>query len=661
MTQNRYGAFHDGPDPLAAPPDAAVGVDELAQRIMDGQSVQEALRDLLRSGTQGRRGLSDMARRIRDQRRRLESSGQMDGLLQDLRDLVDAAMDAERETLFPDPSDDARFREAVLDNVPDDIARAMRELASYDWRSDEARALFEQARERLQRDVIDQQFRGMSERLAGAASSRDQQPEGNAAANSAANAALRDMIRDLNALLDRHAQGTATQEDYDAFVERHRELLPDAPPTLEEFIDELARRRAAMERMLASMTPEQRGQLQDAMEQALADAGLGAEMAGLQDRLAALRPEFGRRRPARMDGDARLGLPEATDALAELADLEALDAALGEGHARADLDDIDEDAVERALGRSARDDLRALRELQQRLEDQGYLTRDGDRLELTPKAIRRIGRSALRAVFSSLDAAERGAHDVHRTGAAGEATGTTRPWSFGDEEPIDVVRTLRNAAARRASVGGPALDPADFEVRDTETRTRAAVALLIDQSFSMVVNDTWRQAKTMALALHALASTSYPLDALRIIAFADVARFVEPHELPDLSAGHVQGTNLHHALLLAGRFLDSHPGAQPIVLVVTDGEPTARLMPDGSGWFPYPPEAETIAQTVAQVDRMTRRRVPISWFRLGDDPSLERFLDAMARRNGGRVLAANADRLGDYVVRDYVRTRRRAG
>ncbi len=654
MTGVRYGAFHDGPDPLAAPPDAAAGVDELAQRIMDGQSVQEALRDLLRSGTQGRQGLSEMARRIREQRRRLEKSGSMTGLLDDLRDLVDGAIEAERSELFPDPSDDARFREAVLDNVPDDIARAMRELSTYDWRSPQARELYEQARQRLERDVIDQQFRGMSQRL--------QQAAGADPDAQADRTALREMVRDLNELLDKHAQGTATQGDYDAFREKHRDLLPDAPETLEEFIDELARRRAAMERMLTSMTPEQRAELQDAMDQALADAGLAAEMAGLQDRLAALRPEFGRRRPARMDGEQRLGLPEATDALSELADLEELDASLGDGHARADLDDIDEEAVERALGRSARDDLQALRELQRRLEDQGYLQRDGDRLELTPKAVRRIGRSALREVFASLDAGERGAHDVRRTGAAGETTGTIRAWAFGDEEPIDVVGTLRNAALRRAShhgsaSGGAMLHPDDFAVQETETRTRAAVALLIDQSFSMVVNDTWRQAKTMALALHSLASTAYPLDAMAIIAFSDVARHVQPHELPDLSAGHVQGTNLHHALLLAGKFLDSHPGAQPIVLVVTDGEPTARLMPDGTGWFSYPPESETIAQTVAQVDRMTRRRVPISWFRLGDDPSLERFLDSMARRNGGRVLAAHADRLGDYVVSDYVRTR----
>ncbi len=646
MTGYRYGAFHGGPDPLAAPPDAGAGVDDLARRILAGQSVAEALRDLLREGVQGRQGLQEMAQRLRERRRELEGSGRMDGLLQDLRDLLDTALEAERAELFPDPSDDARFREAVLDNVPDDIGRAVRELSRYDWRSDDARAAFEQIRERLQRDVVDQQFRDMTHGI-----DRMSSPE--------ARADLKEMMGDLNRLLEKHQRGEDVTEDYREFIDKHRQFFPDAPETVEEFIDELARRSQAMQRMLDSMSPEQRAELQSAMEQALEDLDLQAEMAALQENLGALRPEFGRGGRASMDGERRLGLPEATDALAELADLEQLSEALGDGFARADLDTIDEEAVERALGRQARDDLEALRTLQQELERQGYLLNDGERLELTPKAIRRIGRTALRSVFDSLDGAARGNHEIQRSGAAGELTGTSRAWTFGDEQPVDVVRTLRNAASRRLMGGTHEahLQADDFEVHETETVTRAAVALLIDQSFSMVVNDTWRDAKTMALALHALASTAYPLDALQIIAFANVARVVHPHELPNLEASYVQGTNLHHALLLAGQFLDRHPGTQRIVMVVTDGEPTAHLLPSGEGWFTWPPSQETIDETVAQVDRMTRRRVPVSWFRLGDDPGLARFLDGMARRNGGRVLAVNADRLGDYVVTDYVRSR----
>lgn len=111
--------------------------------------------------------------------------------------------------------------------------------------------------------------------------------------------------------------------------------------------------------------------------------------------------------------------------------------------------------------------------------------------------------------------------------------------------------------------------------------------------------------------------------------------------------------------MLAGRFLDKHPGSQSIVMVVTDGEPTAHLAADGGWWFDWPSSRETIELTIAQVDAMTKRKVAITWFRLGDDPKLARFLDDMARRNGGKVLATATDRLGDYVISDYVKSRKR--
>ncbi len=645
--RRRYGRFHGGPDPLAPRADAAAAVDEIGSRILAGQSVRDALRDVLRAGSQGRRGLSDMARQLRQRHQELRKSGRMDGLLSDLREMLSDALDAERRELFPDPSDDARFAEMMLDALPDDVPRAMQELADYPWRSDEARDTFQRMQDRLRRDVIDQQFAGLSRAV------QDM-------SDPAAQAAMAEMMRDLNDLLDAHREGTATDDDYQEFLDKHRQFFPDAPETLEEFIDEMARQSAAMQRMLESMTPEQRAELAEAMEQALSDMGLQEQMARLQDNLQALRPQFSRGRGPALSGDASLGLPDATRALAEMADLEGLSSQLSDADAMADLDQIDPEALERALGRSARDDLEAMQQMQRELQTQGFLTGDGDTLKLSPKAVRRIGRTALRAVFDQIEAHDRGDHGMQRTGASGEPTGTHRAWRFGDEEAIDVVRTVQNATRRRVATGSDVrLDPEDFEIAETETVTRAAVALLVDQSFSMVMNDTWSAAKTMALALHSLTATSFPLDALQVIGFANMARVIDPMDIPDLQASEIQGTNLQHALMLAGRFVDRHPGAQRIVMVVTDGEPTAHLSPDGGWWFDWPPTRETITETVAQVDAMTRRRVPISWFRLGDEPRLARFLDQMARRNGGRVLAPSTDRLGDYVISDYVRARTR--
>ncbi len=645
MNRFRYGAYDDGPDPLAAPYDAGRAVDELGDRVLDGLGVRDAVRDLLQRGADGVRGLDDLLRKVQQRRRSLERSGRMDGMLEKAAEMLDQAVEQEKQALFPDPSDDARFRETQLDNLPPSTSRAVRELSEYDWRSPEARQTFEDLKDMLRRDVLDQQFRGMKQAL--------QDPAG-----SESRERLKNMMADLNQMLEKHARGEDTEQDFADFMSKHGEFFPENPENIEQLLDQLARQAAAMQRMLESMTPEQREELAELMADALGDMDLASEMGRLTDNLRAMRPDLPWSGRQRLRGDEPLGLGDATEALADLADLDALSEALGQDYAGASLEDVDEEAVARALGRQAVDDLKRLQEIERELERQGYLTRKGGEIELTAKAIRRIGQTALRRVFASLDSGGRGDHDVHDAGAAGELTGTTREWRFGDEQPLDVVKTVSNAVRRRmVDADGPLLRPEDFEIRETERRTRAAVVLLVDQSFSMVMNDTWRTAKTTAMALHALATTQFPLDAVEIIAFANLARRIAPHELPDLDANEVQGTNLQHALMLAGRFLDKHPDAEPVVLVVTDGEPTAHLDRDGEWWFQWPPGPETIELTLAEVDKMTRRGVPLSFFRLGDEPRLARFLDDIARRNGGRVLAPEGDRLGDYVVSDYLKRR----
>lgn len=638
----RYGRFTGGPDPLADPLGAGDLIDELAERILAGRTVQEALRDVLRNGTGQRPGLSALHRQLARRRDQLTSAGRLDDVLAGVREHLNQALAVERIALADDPAEDARFAEMRLDALPEATSQAMRALRSYDWASPEARARYQQAIDQLRRDVVDQQFADMTGSIA-------------AMSDPAAQQRLRALLADLTHLLDAYRDGTATEGDYQSFLTRHADLLPDPPPTLREFVDELARRAAALDRLVDSLTPAQRAELAGAMAQALDDLGLREQMAGLHERLRALRPDLRTTGPTAISGSEPLSLPDATAALAELADVDALIAQINDARTTGSLEGIDEAAVGRALGRSTRDDVEAMRQAQRALTEEGYLS--ADRLRLSPKAIRRIGRRALRTVLTHIEGAERGDHADHRGGPAGEPTGAHRAWTFGDEAAVDVVHTVRNAAQRRAASGGPALAAEDFAVAETETVSRAAVALLLDRSWSMAENDTWAPAKTLALALESLITTTYPLDALAVIAFANLAQVIPPVAVADLQVSGVQGTNLQHALLLAGRFLSRHPGAQPLVMVVTDGEPTAHLLPGGDWWFDWPPSRETIATTVAEVDRLTRRAVPISWFRLGEDPRLAAFLDAMARRNGGRVLAPSPGRLGEYVVRDYVRAR----
>jgi len=271
--------------------------------------------------------------------------------------------------------------------------------------------------------------------------------------------------------------------------------------------------------------------------------------------------------------------------------------------------------------------------------------------------VRRLGESALRKVFAQLHTGPRGDHPQSDAGQAGDLTGASRQWQFGDEQPLDVVRTVTNAILR-AGGGELRLAAEDFEVLETERRTSAAVVLLVDLSYSMVLRSAWGVAKQTALALHSLVTTKYPQDSIQIIGFSNYARVLHPTEMAGLDSDMVQGTNLHHALMLAGRHLDQHPDFEPIVLVVTDGEPTAHLQPNGRPLFDYPPSPETLTLTLAEVDKMTRRRATLNVFMLADDRRLVAFVEEVARRNGGRVFAPDADRLGEYVVSDYLRARR---
>jgi uncharacterized protein with von Willebrand factor type A (vWA) domain len=348
-------------------------------------------------------------------------------------------------------------------------------------------------------------------------------------------------------------------------------------------------------------------------------------------------------------GGEQLGYSAAVEAVADLADLEALEAQLSQGERTSTLDDVDVELLEKHLGREALSDLQALRDLERELEEQGYLTRGEDGLRFTPRAVRRLGQTALRRVFAQLDGSGRGQHDDHQTGAADEPTGLTRPWVFGDELPIDTPRTVSNALRRSGlTSNGVALAVDDFEVTETERRISAAVALCVDLSFSMVHDGRWGPMK----------QTRFRQDALQVIGFNRLARRMTPVQLAEVEPDWVQGTNLQHALMLASRHLRRHPEAEPVVLVITDGEPTAHLTGGGNAYFHWPPTLETLRATIAEVDELTRRSATINTFMLGDDEGLARFVDALARRAGGRVFTPDISRLGEYVVADYLRSRR---
>jgi uncharacterized protein with von Willebrand factor type A (vWA) domain len=415
--------------------------------------------------------------------------------------------------------------------------------------------------------------------------------------------------------------------------------------------------------MRNSMTPEQRDELDALAAQAFGSPDLMSSLSQLDDNLRALRPGEDWGGSERFGGEQGLGLGDGTGVLQDLADLDALAEQLSQEYAGAQMGDVDLETLTRQLGPEAAVDARTLAELERALRDSGLLQRGTDgQLKLSPQAMRQLGRSLLKDVASRMSGRP-GARDIRRAGAAGERSGATREWEFGDTEPWDVTRTVLNAHTRavaegRQGDGALRLSVADVEVQETEARTQAAVALLVDTSFSMAMEGRWVPMKRTALALHQLVSTRFRGDDLQLIGFGRHAQVMQIETLTALDAQWDKGTNLHHALLLANRHFRRHPSAQPVLLIVTDGEPTAHLEPDGEAFFDYPPHPLTIAYSVRELDNAGRLGAQATFFRLGEDAGLARFVDQMAKRVDGRVVAPELDDLGAAVVDSYLGSRR---
>ena len=645
---SRYGRY-DGGDPLAPPVDLADALDAIGQDVMAGYSPEHAMREYLRRGDGDRTGLDELARKVAERRRELLRRHNLDGTLQEVRELLDRAVLEERKQLARDVElDDAdrAFRELQLDNLSPNTAAAVTELASYDWQSREAREAYEQIKDLLGREMLDQRFAGMKQALEDAT---DEDRE-----------AVQEMLSDLNELLEKHRQGIDTSEDFDEFMEKHGGYFPENPQNVDELLDALAARSAAAQRMLNSMSPEQREQLMQLSQQAFGSPALMEQLARMDGNLQALRPGEDWDGSERFEGGDGLGLGDGTGVLQDLADLDQLGDQLSQSYQGARLDDVDLDQLARQLGDQAAVDARTLQQLEQALRDSGYLKRGSDgQYRLSPKAMRQLGKALLRDVANRMSGRQ-GQRDLRAAGAAGELSGASREWEFGDTQPWDIPRTIGNAVrreapARQSGPSGPVrLEIGDVEVQETEARTQAAVALLVDTSFSMAMDGRWVPMKRTALALHTLIRSRFRGDALQVISFGRAAQVMEIEQLTALDAKWDKGTNLHHGLLLANRHFRKHPHAQPVLLIVTDGEPTSHLEPDGEIYFAYPPHPLTIAYAVRELDNAARFGTQTTFFRLGEDPGLARFIESMARRVDGRVVSPELDDLGAAVVGSYL-------
>lgn len=654
QVRSRYGRYAGG-DPLAKPVDIAEALDAIGQDVMAGYSPERAMREFLRRGGRDQNGLDDLARRVAERRRELLQKHNLDGTMEQVRELLDQAVLEERKQLARDvqmDDGDRALREMQLEGLSPNVAAAVSELSSYDWQSREAREAYDEIKDLLGRELLDQRFAGMKEALENA-TDEDRQ-------------AIDQMLGDLNELLEKRGRGEDSQEDFDEFMARHGEFFPEDPQDLDELLDAMAARAAAAQRMLNSMSAEQRNELMALSAQAFGSPALMESLSRLDSNLQALRPGENWDGSERMEGGEGLGLGDGTGVFQDLADLDELAEQLSQSYGGARMDDLDLDKLARQLGPEASVDARTLQELERALRDDGTLRRSSDgTLQLTPKAMRQLGKALLRDVADKMSGRQ-GQRELRRAGAAGELSGATRQWEFGDTEPWSVPRTITNAVIRTAGEGldprsGVRLTMEDIEVQETEARTQACVALLVDTSFSMAMDGRWVPMKRTALALHTLIRSRFRGDALQLIGFGRHAEVMDIEQLTGLDARWDKGTNLHHALLLANRHFRKHPNAQPVLLIVTDGEPTSHLEADGEVYFSYPPHPLTVAYAVRELDNSRRLGAQTTFFRLGEDPGLARFIDSMATRVEGRVVAPELDDLGAAVVGSYLGSRSASG
>jgi len=638
---------------------------EITDDLLYHGDVSPALRRLLQQGFRDRNGeriagLQQLLERLRSRRREMldqhDLGGAYDGIAEELRDIVATERAAIDELIDQaERSGDPRRREIAgeamaerrlhLDLLPPDLAGRVRALKEHTFTSAQAEKAFAELLDRLRQELLQSQFNQMAGALENLTPEHLQR--------------MREMFSALNELLELRAAGQDTTAAFDQFMAAFGDMFPGRPGSLDELLEQIAARMAAARAMLNSMTPEQRAQLQALSDELLGDLDLRWQVDRLGRNLQEAFPGAGWDRSYEFGGQDPVGMAEGADLLNQLGDLDDLEQLLGGAVSPGALADVD---LERARALLGPDDARALEQLSRlsrNLEEAGMVEYRDGRLELTPEGLRRIGRNALAELFSKLAKDRLGRHRIERTGTGQERADETKPYEFGDPFDLNIERTLRNALVRRGpGAGFPVrLAPDDFEVERTEALTRTATVLMLDLSLSMPMRHNFLAAKKVAVALHALISTQFPRDYLGIVGFSEVARELKPHQLPEVSWDFVFGTNMQHGLALSRRMLAPHTGTRQIILI-TDGEPTAHIRPDGEPFFHYPPVPETVDATLVEVNRCSREGIRINTFMLDADRALTDFVEKLTELNRGRAFFTTPDTLGDYLLVDFLEQRR---
>lgn len=640
-----------------------VGSDEVFDEIRDSLlyhgDVSAALKQLLRDGfidRSGNRinGIKDLVERLAQRRREILSKQDPSGILTEISEALDdivstekAEINRRRENISKgqdkasiDARDALAEKQLELSMLGGSPASQIQSLRNYDFVSQEARQAFEELVGKVSQQMLDSFFNSMKH---GLSSSTAEDLEKS-----------REMLAELNSLLSDHKRGLDTDQKFEEFMEKWGSNFPPGINSVEDLIDFMTSQMRVSAAMFNSLSPEQRKELQELSSSLLDDIDLGWQMSQLSDNLA---PYMGKGVPRYgFHGDQPFGLGEAPGLFSELGELSNLESFLRQVSSPSDLADVDLDQMEKTLGEDARASLEKLSQLSDSLAKDGFISNEDNQLELTPKGMRRIGESALAELFSRGEESRLGDHALTNSGIGLDMEYETKQYEYGDSFNLNINRTIRNALLRSGRQVPVKIAPEDFEVEKTEQLATASTVLLLDLSLSMPLRDNFLSAKKVAMAPQTLISTKYPRDFLAIVGFSEVARQIEPRELPEVSWDYVYGTNMEHALLMAREILRFKEGAKQI-LMITDGEPTAHILPDGDVFFSYPSSPETIQATLKEAVRCTKEDIKINTFVLDATLELRRFMEKLASINKGRVFYTDPDNLGSYVLVDYLTTR----
>ena len=641
--------------------DADSLLDEMTDDLLYHGDVNSALRKMMQDGLRdanGERiaGMRELMQKLREQRQEIQERGDLGGVYSEIADALNDIVDEERHAIenyteqAANSGDERRAETAKqsamdrnfrLDMLPDDLAGKVSELQHYDFQSKDAQQRFEQLMEKLREQLMQQHLDQVSSAMQNM-SAEDM-------------ARMKDMMAALNEMLERRKNGEDPQ--FEEFMKKFGDFFPENPQSLDELLEAMAQRMAQAQAMLNSMTPEQRAQLQQLSEQLLEDMDLRWQMDQLSQNLQSMFPQAGWQKSYDFSGQEPMGFQQAMQSMQDLADLDQLENLMKNASNPAVLAEADMDRVRDLLGDDAAKSLEKLSQLSKMMQDAGLIDQKEGRLQLTPRAIRKLGANALSDLFGKLNKDMLGQHKLDATGVGHERANDTKPYEFGDPFRLDLHGTLRNALRR----GGPGLPvkllPDDFEIERTEHSTKSSTVLMLDLSMSMPMRDNFLPAKKVAMALHHLISSQFPRDYLGVVGFGETARELAPEQLPEVSWDFAYGTNMHHAFTLARRMLGRQTGTKQIIMI-TDGEPTAHVLPSGEVFFNYPPIRETVEATLREVMRCTKDEIRINTFMLDADNGLRRFVEQLTKVNKGRAFFTSPDTLGDYVLVDFLEHKR---